>query len=94
MDSDEVVTELVAEVTIGGSPTGRGAGGGRLSEGRSAVPLPSSKIFFNAVISCLKARFSDWDDPSSDRMASKSLSRSAISPSRVVIYSNGGGCEQ
>ena len=94
MDSDEEVPGLVVkEATAAGSPTGRGAGGGRLSEGRSAVPLPSSKIFLSAVISCLKAKFSDWVDPSSDRIASKSLSRSAISPSSVEIYSDD-GCQQ
>ncbi len=61
MVSEEMVTELVAakEVAIAGSPTGKGAGGGRLSEGRSAVLLPSNKIFFKAVISCRKAKFSD-----------------------------------
>ena len=67
-------------------PRGRGAGGGRLREGRSAVP-PSSKTFLRAAISWRRARFSDWVEPSSERIASRRRSRSAISPSRVEMYS-------
>lgn len=51
------------------------------------TPLPSMSVRFNAAISCLKARFSDCVDPSSERIASKSLSRSSMSPSSVEIYS-------
>ena len=67
-------------------PRGRGAGGGRLREGRSVVP-PSSKTFLRAAISWRKARFSDCVEPSSERIASSRRSRSAISPSRVEMYS-------
>ena len=78
---------------------GRGAGGGRLRTGASSgeaadvvrevemIPLPSMSVRFNAAISCLRARFSDCVDPNSERMASNSLSRSAMSPSSVEIYS-------
>ena len=66
---------------------GRGAGGGRT--GVSMRPLPSSNAFLSAEISWRSARFSDLVLPSSLRMASIRRSRSAMSPSRVVMYSRG-----
>lgn len=51
------------------------------------IPRPSRSVRFNVAISCLRARFSDCVDPSSERIASSNLSRSAISPSSVEIYS-------
>jgi len=74
---------------------GRGAGGGRLSMGASSTPRPSRRVFLRVAISWRRARFSDWVEPSSERMASRRRSRSAMSPSRVDIYSvwglKGGG---
>ena len=62
---------------------GRGAGGGRLIE----APWPSTRSFFKAVISWRRARFSDSCEPSTVRKWSSNRSRSAISPSSVVMYS-------
>lgn len=70
-------TEAAAETA------GRGAGGGSIG-----LPWPSNSALLSASISCRSAPFSDLVDPSSPRMASMRRSRSAMSVSRVVIYSN------
>jgi hypothetical protein len=62
-----------------------GLGGGRTGE--SACPASERRAFLSAFISCWRAAFSDRVEPSSVRMASMSRSRSATSPSRVVMYS-------
>lgn len=58
-----VVVGAVAEVAAeaGSVPRGRGAGGGKLSKGKSVAeaPLPSNKTFFKLAISCRRAKFSD-----------------------------------
>lgn len=73
---------LVAET--GGE---RGPGGGRT--GASPMPRPLSRDFLRAAISCLSATFSDFEDPSSERMAEMSASRSEMSASSVEMYSVG-----
>ena len=60
----------------------RGAGGGR-----TGLARPSSMARLSASTSCLSATFSSFVEPSSSRMASIRRSRSAMSPSSVVIYS-------
>ena len=78
-DEPELGRELKLE---SGESGDRGAGGGSIGLAR-----PSRMAFFNAATSCRKALFSDWVLPSSDRIASISRSRSAMSPSNVAIYS-------
>lgn len=56
-------------------------------EAREDAGRPARRVRLRAVISCLSARFSDCVDPSSERMASRRRSRSAMSPSRVDMYS-------
>ena len=68
-----------------GGVIGRGPGGGRA--GDSARPAGERRAFLSALISCCSAAFSDFVEPSSVRIASMSRSRSATSPSRVVMYS-------
>ena len=53
----------------------------------SPSPRPERRVRLSAAISWRSAKFSDLDDPSSVRMASRSLSRSAMSPSSVDMYS-------
>jgi hypothetical protein len=69
-----------------GGLMGSGLGGGRTGE--LARPAALRRAFFSALISCCSAAFSDLVEPSSERIASMSWSRSATSPSRVVIYSD------
>ena len=64
---------------------GMGPGGG--NAGESARAAEAIRAFLRALISCLNEAFSDWLEPSSVRIASMRRSRSAISPSRVVMYS-------
>jgi hypothetical protein len=66
---------------------GAGIGPGGGSAGDSARPAQARRDFLSPLISCLKAAFSDWLEPSSVRMASIRRSRSAMSPSSVVMYS-------
>jgi hypothetical protein len=73
------------EVVVTRADEGIGPGGGRA--GDSARPAEARRAFLSAPISCLNAAFSDWLEPSSVRIASISRSRSAMSPSSVVIYS-------
>lgn len=68
-----------------GDVIGSGLGGGRTGE--SASPAGERRAFLSNLISCCKAAFSDLVEPSSVRIASMSRSRSATSPSRVVMYS-------
>jgi hypothetical protein len=63
---------------------GRGAGGGRMGESSAR---PERSAFLSASTSWRRARFSSLVLPSSERMASSSRSRSAMSPSSVVMYS-------
>lgn len=65
--------------------SGRGAGGGRT--GVVARPLPPRRAFLRVAISCLSVTFSDFVPMSSVRIQSMRRSRSAISPSRVEMYS-------
>lgn len=75
--------ELGRELKLESGESGdRGAGGGSIGLAR-----PSRMAFFSAATSCRKALFSDWVLPSSDRIASISRSRSAMSPSSVAMYS-------
>lgn len=69
---------MVDDVGVGSS-----AGGGR----SGSWPRDSRRQRLRAVISCRSAMFSEREEPSSLRMASMRWSRSAISPSRVVMYS-------
>ena len=78
-DGEEVEVRAAAETA------GKGAGGGRT--GVSARPRPSRSAFLSASISWRKATFSFFILPNSVRIASMSLSRSAISPSSVEMYS-------
>jgi hypothetical protein len=64
---------------------GIGLGGGRTGE--LERPAPPRRAFLSALISCCSATFSDFVEPSSTRIASIRRSRSATSPSSVVIYS-------
>lgn len=80
--SAEVEVELRAGV---GAEIGIGLGGGRTGE--LARPAPPRRAFLRALISCCSAAFSDFVEPSSTRIASIRRSRSATSPSSVVIYS-------
>jgi hypothetical protein len=82
VSSDEVDAELRAGV---GAVIGMGLGGGRTGE--LERPAPPRRAFLSALISCCIAEFSDFVEPSSTRIASMRRSRSATSPSRVVIYS-------
>lgn len=43
--------DTAVAAVIAPRPTGRGAGGGRLREGRSAAPRPSRRTFLRAAIS-------------------------------------------
>jgi len=52
-----------------------------------APPRPERRATLRASISWRRATFSDLEDPNSERIASRMRSRSAMSPSRVVIYS-------
>ncbi|KAJ7737674.1 hypothetical protein B0H16DRAFT_1694983 [Mycena metata] len=61
---------------------GRAAGGGNTGAG----PLPSSSVLLRAAISCRSARFSDYVDPSSERMAESRRSRSTTLSSRKAVY--------
>lgn len=74
-----------AEARTAAGISGRGAGGGRT--GVVGKPLPSRRAFLRVAISCLRATFSDFVPVSSDRIQSMRRSRSAMSPSRVVMYS-------
>jgi hypothetical protein len=80
-----VTSEEPVDVRV--ADAGMGPGGG--STGDSARPRPAEarRAFLRALISCLNAAFSDWLEPSSVRIASIRRSRSAISPSSVVMYS-------
>ena len=78
-----VTSEELAVARVAG--TGMGPGGG--SAGDSARAAEARRAFLRAPISCLNAAFSDWLEPSSVRMASIRRSRSAMSPSSVVMYS-------
>ena len=82
--NDDVDGELRAGA---GEEIGRGLGGGRTGE--LERPTPARTAFLSALISCCSAAFSDFVEPSSARMASISRSRSATSPSSVLIYSVG-----
>jgi len=82
VSNDEVDAELRAGV---GAVIGMGLGGGRTGE--LERPAPPRRAFLSALISCCIAEFSDFVEPSSARIASMRRSRSATSPSRVVIYS-------
>ena len=53
----------------------------------SPSPRPARRVRLSAAISWRSAKFSDLDEPSSVRMASRSRSRSAMSPSSVDMYS-------
>lgn len=64
-----------------------GTGGSSAGGGRSGRARPSRRHFLRAEISWRRAIFSDLEEPSSERMASIRRSRSAMSPSRVVMYS-------
>lgn len=68
-----------------GAEIGRGLGGGRAGE--PARPAAPRRAFLSALISCCSVAFSDLVEPSSARIASMSLSRSATSVSRVLMYS-------
>src|SRR6266702_192495 len=87
VSSGDVDVEL--RDTKAGGVIGSGLGGGRTGE--SARPAGERRAFLSVLISCCKAAFSDLVEPSSVRIASMSRSRSATSPSRVVMYSD---CEQ
>lgn len=78
-----LATALEVDAIGGEAGDGRSSAGG----GRSGSPRPSSRHFLRAEISCRRAMFSDLEEPSSERIASMRRSRSAISPSRVVMYS-------
>ena len=82
---DEAVAGVGASVGVCGGDTG--TGGSSAGGGRSGRARPSRRHFLSAVISWRRAMFSDLDEPSSDRMASIRRSRSAMSPSSVVMYS-------
>ena len=82
VSNDEVDAELRAGV---GAEIGMGLGGGRAGE--LERPAPPRRAFLSALISCCSAAFSDFVEPSSARIASMRRSRSATSPSSVVIYS-------
>lgn len=82
VNSAEVDAELRAGV---GAEIGIGLGGGRAGE--LARPAPPRRAFLSALISCCSAAFSDFVEPSSTRIASIRRSRSATSPSSVVMYS-------
>lgn len=84
-DDDDAVLRAAGD----GAEMGKGLGGGRAGElARPAVPR---RALLSALISCCSAAFSDLVEPSSARIASISWSRSATSPSRVVMYSVGIG---
>ena len=68
--------------------SGRGAGGGRM--GVVGKPRPSRRDFLRESISLRRATFSDFVPMSSVRIQSMRRSRSAISPSRVEMYSGEG----
>ena len=69
-----------------------GAGGGRTGEASAPVPLrPVRRVRLRAEISWRRATFSDWEEPSSERMAEMSASRSEMSASSVDMYSIRGG---
>lgn len=82
-----VTSEELVVVRVARGGAGMGPGGG--SAGESVRPAEARRAFLRALISCLNAAFSDWLEPSSVRMASMRRSRSAISPSSVVMYSSG-----
>lgn len=65
-----------------GGPDWSSAGGGRSGAWRD-----SRRQRLRAEISWRRAVFSEWELPSSERIASIRRSRSAMSPSRVVMYS-------
>lgn len=77
-----------ASVGVGGGDAG--TGGSSAGGGRSGSARPSRRYFLRAAISWRRAMFSDLEEPSSERMASIRRSRSAMSPSRVVMYSRMG----
>lgn len=56
-------------------------------DGAGAGPRLERRPFLSAAISCLRAMFSLWEDPSSERIAEISASRSEMSASSVEIYS-------
>ena len=68
-----------------GAEMDSGLGGGRTGE--PARPAGARRAFLSALISCCRTAFSDFVEPSSARIASMSRSRSATSPSSVLIYS-------
>ena len=72
-------------IEIGGD---KGAGGGNTNPASSpSNPRPASKDRLRAAISWRRATFSDWEEPSSERMAEIRESRSEMSASRVDMYS-------
>ena len=73
---------VVRLVFVGEEVGTRGAGGGR-----TGLARPSSMARLSASTSCRSATFSSFVEPSSSRMALMRRSRSAMSPSSVVIYS-------
>ncbi len=83
VSSGDVDAEL--QDAAAGGVMGSGLGGGRT--GDTARPAVERSVFLSALISCCKAAFSDLVEPSSTRILSMRRSRSATSPSRVVMYS-------
>jgi hypothetical protein len=83
VSNDEVDATFLDAGT--GADIGSGLGGGRTGE--LARPAEARSAFLSALISCCRTAFSDFVEPSSARMASISRSRSATSPSSVLIYS-------
>lgn len=88
---EPAATLEVDAVGIGGEA---GEGGSSAGGGRSGRSRPSSKHFLRAAISWRRATFSEREEPSSERIASIRRSRSAMSPSRVVMYSVGDVSQQ
>jgi hypothetical protein len=81
--SSDSFGDEVAEDTLDGEGDESGAGGGRTGAG----PRLSRSVRLRVAISWRRARFSDWVEPSSERMAERRRSRSAMLSSRVEIYS-------
>jgi hypothetical protein len=76
------VVLLLAATEAAAETAGRGAGGGRRGADGSC-----KRAFFNASISCRSAVFSDLVEPKLPHIASMRRSCSAMSISRVVMYS-------
>lgn len=79
------VGAAVTGAATGAKAEGIGEGGGRT--GVSGTPRAAMKCFLRAAISWRSAMFSDWEEPSSERIAVISESRSEMSASRVEMYS-------